>query len=58
MTNVKARERNLVMTAVGLLAAAYAATLLVAVLLHAGVEIPLGFAVLEEPRRPTHRSGS
>lgn len=52
MTNAKARERNLVRTAVGLLATAYAATLLMAVLLHVGVEIPLGFATLEEPRRP------
>lgn len=41
MTNAKARERNLVRTAVGLLATAYAATLLMAVLLHVGVEIPL-----------------
>jgi hypothetical protein len=52
MTNVKVRERNLVRTAVGLLAAVYAATFLVAVLLHVGVQIPLGFAILEEPRRP------
>jgi hypothetical protein len=52
MTNAKARERNLVRTAVGLLATAYAATFLMGVLLHVGVEIPLGFATLEEPRRP------
>jgi hypothetical protein len=38
--------------AVALLAAVYAATFVVAVLLHLGVEIPLGFAVLDEPRRP------
>jgi hypothetical protein len=37
---------------VALLAAVYAATFVVAVLLHLGVEIPLGFAVLDEPRRP------
>jgi hypothetical protein len=37
---------------VTLLAAVYAATFVVAVLLHLGVEIPLGFAVLDEPRRP------
>lgn len=37
---------------VGLLAAVYAATFLVTVLLHVGIRIPLGFAVLEEPRRP------
>jgi hypothetical protein len=36
----------------GLLAAVYAATFVVAVLLHVGVQIPLGFAVLDEPRRP------
>jgi hypothetical protein len=39
-------------TTIGLLAAGYAATFLVAVLLHVGVEIPLGFAALKEPRRP------
>jgi hypothetical protein len=37
---------------VGLLSAAYAATFVVAVLLHLGVRIPLGFAMLDEPRRP------
>lgn len=36
----------------GVLAAGYAATFLMAVLLHVGVDIPLRFAVLEEPRRP------
>lgn len=36
----------------GLLAAVYAATFIVAVLLHVGVQIPLGFAVLDEPQRP------
>jgi hypothetical protein len=49
---VAAAERQLVSTTVGLLAAGYAATFLVAVMLHVGVEIPLGFAVLKEPRRP------
>jgi hypothetical protein len=38
--------------AVALLAAAYAVTFVVAVLLHVGVELPLGFVVLDEPRRP------
>ena len=52
MTTVKAREPSIVRTAVVLLATVYAATFVVAVLLHAGVEVPLGFAVLEEPRRP------
>lgn len=36
----------------GISAAVYAGTLLVAVLLHFGVQIPLGFAVLDEPQRP------
>jgi hypothetical protein len=52
MTTVKAREPSIVRTAVALLATVYAATFVVAVMLHVGVEIPLGFAVLEEPRRP------
>jgi hypothetical protein len=30
----------------------YAATFVVAVLLHLGVQLPLGFGVLDEPRRP------
>jgi hypothetical protein len=38
--------------AVGIVAALSAATFLLAVLLHLGVRIPLGFAVLEEPSRP------
>lgn len=37
---------------VGLLTAVYAGTFVLAVLLHVGVDIPLGFAVLEEPVRP------
>lgn len=52
MINLDARSGNLVRTTVGLLSAAYAATFVVAVLLHIGVRIPLGFAVLDEPRRP------
>ena len=52
MADLSAAERQLMRTTVGLLAAGYAATFVVAVLLHVGVEIPLGFAVLEEPRRP------
>jgi hypothetical protein len=52
VTNLGAAERRLMRTTVGLLAAGYAATFLVAVLLHVGVEIPLSFAVLQEPRRP------
>jgi hypothetical protein len=53
MTSLGSRERELVRTTVGVLAAVYAATFLVAVLLHVGVEIPLGFAVLDEPGRPS-----
>jgi hypothetical protein len=52
MTTLKAREPSIVRTAVALLATVYAATFVVAVLLHVGVEIPLGFVVLNEPRRP------
>ena len=52
MTNLGGAERQLMRTTVGALAARYAATFLVAVLLHVGVEIALGFAVLQEPRRP------
>jgi hypothetical protein len=52
VANLGAAERQLMRTTVGALAAGYAATFLVAVLLHVGVEIPLGFAALEEPRRP------
>jgi hypothetical protein len=52
MTTLKAREPSIVRTAVALLATVYAATFVVAVLLHVGVEVPLGFVVLDEPRRP------
>jgi hypothetical protein len=52
MTTVKAREPSIVRTAVAILAAVYAATFVVALLVHLGVAIPLGFAVLDEPRRP------
>jgi hypothetical protein len=52
MTVLKAPEPSIVRTAVALLATVYAASFGVAVLLHAGVDIPLGSAVLDEPRRP------
>jgi hypothetical protein len=52
VASLAASEPSLMRTTVGLLAAMYAATFVVAVLLHLGVEIPLGFAVLDEPRRP------
>ena len=52
MTTLKAGEPSIVRTAVALLATVYAATFVVAVLLHVGVDIPLGLVVLDEPRRP------
>lgn len=52
MTSLEVRERNPVRRAVGILAAVYAGTFVVAVLLHLGVQIPLGFAILDEPQRP------
>jgi hypothetical protein len=42
-------RRNGVATAIGILSAVYAATFFFGALLHLGVRIPLGFAVLEEP---------
>lgn len=55
MTSPEVRERNPVRSAVGILAAVYAGTFLVAVLLHLGVQIPLGFAVLDEPPEALRR---
>ena len=52
MTTLKTPEPSNVRTAAGLLATVYAATFVVAVLLHVGADMPLGFAVLDEPRRP------
>jgi hypothetical protein len=52
MIRLETRERNPVRRAVGISAAVYAGTFLVAVLLHLGVQIPLGFVVLAEPQRP------
>jgi hypothetical protein len=52
MTSLDARYRNPVRMTVGLLAAAYAGAFVIAVLLHVDVDIPLGFAALDEPRRP------
>ena len=52
MADLGPAERQRMRTTLGILAAGYAATFLVAVLLHVGVEIPLGFTALEEPRRP------
>jgi hypothetical protein len=42
-------RRNGVATAIGILSAVYAATFFFGALLHLGVTIPLGFAVVEEP---------
>ena len=47
---VTTRPRTPLATAVGSLAALYAATFSLGALLHLGVRIPLGFAVLAEPR--------
>jgi asparagine N-glycosylation enzyme membrane subunit Stt3 len=52
LSRLQARERNLVRTVIAVLATVYAATFVVAVVLNLGVEIPLGFGVLDEPRRP------
>jgi hypothetical protein len=42
-------RRNGMATAIGILSAVYAATFFFGALLHLGLEIPLGFAVVEEP---------
>jgi hypothetical protein len=52
MSSLETRQCNPVRRAVGIWAAVYTGTFLVAVLLHFGVQIPLGFTVLEEPQRP------
>jgi hypothetical protein len=52
LSRLQARERNLVRRVIAVLATVYAATFVVAVVLHLGVEIPLGFGVLDEQRRP------
>jgi hypothetical protein len=41
--------RNGIATTIGILSAVYAATFFLGALLHLGVRIPLGFAVVEEP---------
>jgi hypothetical protein len=50
LTEITTRPRSMVATAVGMLAVLYAITFLLGALLHLGVRIPLGFAVLAEPR--------
>jgi hypothetical protein len=42
-------RRNGIATAIGILSAVYAATFFFGALLHLGVRVPLGFAVVEEP---------
>jgi hypothetical protein len=44
------RPRTPLATAIGILAVLYAATFFLGALLHLGLRIPLGFAVLAEPR--------
>jgi hypothetical protein len=53
MINLEARERNPVRTTVGLLAAMYAATFVVAVILHVGVEIPWASPSSTSPGGPS-----
>ena len=50
LTEATSRSRTALATAVGALAALYAVTFFLGALLHLGVRIPLGFAVLAEPR--------
>ena len=50
LTQATTRPRTPLATTVGILAVLYAATFLLGALLHLGVRIPLGFAVLAEPR--------
>ena len=50
LTEATSRSRTTLATAVGALAVLYAVTFCLGALLHLGVRIPLGFAVLAEPR--------
>jgi hypothetical protein len=50
MTETTDRNRNAIAVAVGVVSALEALTFLAGALLHLGVEIPLGFVVLEEPQ--------
>jgi hypothetical protein len=50
VTEATTRRRATLSTALGVLAALYAVTFFVGALLHLGVRISLGFAVLAEPR--------
>ena len=42
-------QRNGIETTIGILSAVYAATFFLGALLHLGIKVPLGFAVVEEP---------
>jgi hypothetical protein len=50
LTDTTPRRPTTLATTIGVLAALYAATFLVGAVLHLGVRIPAGFAVLAEPR--------
>ena len=50
LTETTPRRPTTLATTIGVLAALYAATFLVGAVLHLGVRIPAGFAVLAEPR--------
>ena len=50
VTEATTRRRATLATALGVLAALYAVTIFVGALLHLGVRVSLGFAVLAEPR--------
>ena len=50
LTESTTRPRTTLATVIGILAALYAVTFSLGALLHLGVWIPLGFAVLAEPR--------
>jgi hypothetical protein len=50
LTQATTRPRTPLATAIGILAVLYAATFFLGALLHLGLRIPLGFAVLAEPR--------
>jgi hypothetical protein len=50
MNDIATQSRTAAATAFGILVTLYALTFFVGALLHLGVRIPLGFAVLAEPR--------
>jgi hypothetical protein len=50
LTETPARRPDTLATIIGVLAALYAATFFLGAVLHLGARIPLGFAVLAEPR--------